>query len=71
VAAGTAGTGALLSLLRERSGSLAAPVLLHLAANCVAPLASALARPTDDWPGQARPSVPSKPNSRYRPSAFG
>ena len=46
VAAGTAGAGALLSLLRERSGSLAAPVLLHLAANCAAPLASALARPT-------------------------
>ena len=51
VAAGTAGAGALLSRLRERSGSLAAPVLLHLAANCAAPLASALARPTDDWPG--------------------
>jgi membrane protease YdiL (CAAX protease family) len=48
VAAGTPGAGALLSLLRERSGSLAAPVLPHLAANCAAPLASALARPTDD-----------------------
>jgi uncharacterized protein len=47
VAAGTAGAGAVLSLLRERSGSLAAPVLLHLAANCAGPLASALARPTD------------------------
>jgi len=45
VAAGTAGAGALLCLLRERSGSLAAPVLLHLAANCAGPLASALARP--------------------------
>ena len=44
VAAGTAGAGALLSLLRKRSGSLAAPVLLHLAANCAGPLASALAR---------------------------
>jgi len=43
-AAGTAAAGALLSLLRQRSGSLAAPVLLHLAANCAAPLASALAR---------------------------
>jgi membrane protease YdiL (CAAX protease family) len=43
VAAGTAAAGALLSLLRERSGSLAAPVLLHLAANCTAPLAVALA----------------------------
>jgi membrane protease YdiL (CAAX protease family) len=39
VAAGTAGAGALLSLLRERSGSLAAPVLLHLTANCAGPLA--------------------------------
>jgi membrane protease YdiL (CAAX protease family) len=44
VAAATAAAGAVLSLLRERSGSLAAPVLLHLAANSTAPLASALAR---------------------------
>jgi membrane protease YdiL (CAAX protease family) len=44
VAAGTAAAGALLSVLRDRSGSLAAPVVLHLAANCTAPLASALAR---------------------------
>jgi CAAX protease family protein len=44
VVAGTAVVGALLSHLRERSGSLAAPVLLHLAANSTAPLASALAR---------------------------
>jgi uncharacterized protein len=49
-AAGTAAAGALLSLLRERSGSLAAPVLLHLAANCTAPLASALARALDRQP---------------------
>jgi membrane protease YdiL (CAAX protease family) len=41
--AGTAGAGAVLSLLRERSGSLAAPVMLHLAANCAGALASALA----------------------------
>jgi uncharacterized protein len=47
VAAGTAAAGALLSLLRDRSGSLAAPVLLHLAANSAAPLASALARTLD------------------------
>jgi membrane protease YdiL (CAAX protease family) len=44
VVAGTTAAGALLSHLRERSGNLAAPVLLHLAANCTAPLASALAR---------------------------
>jgi membrane protease YdiL (CAAX protease family) len=51
VAAGTTAAGALLSVLRERSGSLAAPVLLHLAANCVAPLASALARRSQRRPG--------------------
>jgi len=56
VAAGTAGAGAVLSLLRERSGSLAAPVLLHLAANCAAPLASAFTRPADD---RTRSGVPS------------
>jgi len=47
IAAGTAAAGALLSVLRDRSGSLAAPVLLHLAANCTGPLASALARALD------------------------
>jgi len=47
VVAGTAAAGALLSCLRARSGSLAAPVLVHLAANCAAPLASALARALD------------------------
>lgn len=31
-----------LSALRERSGSLAAPVLLQLTANCAGPLASAV-----------------------------
>jgi CAAX prenyl protease-like protein/response regulator receiver domain-containing protein len=43
VVAGTAGAGALLSVLRERSGSLVAPVLLHLAANCTGALAATLA----------------------------
>jgi CAAX protease family protein len=38
--AATAAGGVLLSWLRIRSGSLAAPVLLHLAANCTGPLAS-------------------------------
>ncbi len=47
VTAGTAAAGALLSFLRARSGSLAAPVLLHLAANCAGPLASALAQTLD------------------------
>ena len=53
VAAGTAAAGALLSYLRERSGSLAAPVLLHLAANCTGPLASAVA--TGGWRKSGRP----------------
>jgi len=45
-AAATAAGGVLLSWLRIRSGSLAAPVLLHLAANCTGPLvAVAVARP--------------------------
>jgi membrane protease YdiL (CAAX protease family) len=39
VAVITAG-GALLSWLRERSGSLAAPVLLHLATNSGGPVAA-------------------------------
>ena len=43
ISAGTAVAGALLSGLRQRSGSLAAPVLLHLTANCAGPLASAAA----------------------------
>ena len=68
VAAGTAGAGALLSLLRERSGSLAAPVLLHLAANCAAPLASALARPTDD---RVRPAGSWMPRRGGRAAAPG
>ncbi|HLN66770.1 MAG TPA: CPBP family intramembrane glutamic endopeptidase [Streptosporangiaceae bacterium] len=49
-AAGTAAAGTLLTLLRDRSGSLAAPVTVHLAANCTAPLASALARALDRQP---------------------
>jgi uncharacterized protein len=43
VVAGTAAAGALFSVLRDRSGSLAAPVLLHLTANCAGPLVNALA----------------------------
>jgi membrane protease YdiL (CAAX protease family) len=42
VVAGTAGAGALLSVLRERSGSLVAPVSLHLAANCTGVLIALL-----------------------------
>jgi uncharacterized protein len=41
----TAAAGALLSWLRIRSGSLAAPILLHLATNCLGPAAAcAIAR---------------------------
>ena len=42
VVAGTSAAGAFLSYLCERSGSLAAPVVVHLTANCAGPLASAL-----------------------------
>jgi CAAX protease family protein len=57
----TGAAGALLSWLRERSGSLAAPVLVHLAANCGALLASSFAQSrTAQAPGhaldEARPS---------------
>ena len=38
--AGTAAAGVVLSWLRDRSGSVAAPVLLHLTANCGAALAA-------------------------------
>jgi len=62
VAAGTAAAGALLSVLRQRSGSLAAPVLLHLAANCTAPLASAVARRLPiNGHGANRPRTPPGP----------
>jgi CAAX protease family protein len=57
VVAGTAGAGVLLSLLRERSGSLAAPVVLHLAANCVGALAGALAGRTGNVFGRWRRSL--------------
>jgi hypothetical protein len=43
--AATAAAGLLLSGLRERSGSLAAPVLLHLTANSGAVVAAWAARP--------------------------
>ena len=52
VVVGTAGAGAVLSLLRERSGSLGAPILLHLAANCAGLLASALTRSTGSTPSR-------------------
>jgi membrane protease YdiL (CAAX protease family) len=64
VAAGTAAAGALLSVLRDRSGSLAAPVLLHLAANCTAPLASALANRSRTPPGPGRNAGRTRARSR-------
>ena len=46
-AAATAAGGALFSWLRARSGSLAAPALLHLATNCAGPVVAwTLARRT-------------------------
>jgi uncharacterized protein len=68
VAAGTAGAGALLSLLRERSGSLAAPVVMHLATNCVAPLASTLARCTGGGALSGTSSCPIRCHGRARPA---
>jgi uncharacterized protein len=62
VVGGMAGAGAVLSLLRGRSGSLVAPVLLHLAANCTGALASALAKKHGigrAGPAHARALVPS------------
>jgi uncharacterized protein len=50
----TAAGGALFAWLRARSGRLAAPVLLHLATNCVGPVVAwTLARP-------ARPAEPGR-----------
>lgn len=60
-AAGVAATGAagvLLSWLRARSGSLAAPVTLHLAANCGGLLASWLALKALPLPGTHSPGNP-------------
>src|SRR5207244_6496249 len=62
VVGGTAGAGAVLSLLRERSGSLAAPVLLHLAANCAGPLANRAAKKPRN-----RPDGPAHANAPVRP----
>ena len=64
VTAGTAAAGALLSSLRGRSGSLAAPILLHLAANCTAPLASALANRPRTPPGPGRNAGRTRARSR-------
>jgi membrane protease YdiL (CAAX protease family) len=57
---GTAAVGALFSSLRRRSGSLAAPAVLHLAANTLGLLAAAaahrLGRGCKSGAGPARPS---------------
>jgi membrane protease YdiL (CAAX protease family) len=70
----TGAAGALLSWLRERSGSLAAPVVVHLAANCGGLLASSFARGRAvPGPGRvldavSRPgsTVPPRPPARCR-----
>jgi len=64
--AGTAAAGALLSWLRERTGRLAAPVLLHAAVNSGALLAAhAVAARNRRRPDPAGPgSRPSRPVSR-------
>jgi membrane protease YdiL (CAAX protease family) len=52
----TTASGVFLSWLRERSGSLAAPALLHLAANCGGLVAAwavtGLNRRPRNWPPQ-------------------
>src|SRR6266496_378376 len=57
--AATAAGGALLSSLRARSGSLAAPVLLHLAINCAGALAARSVATLDRR--RAAPSAPPDP----------
>ena len=52
--AGTAAAGALLSWLRERSGSLTAPVLLHVATNSGALVAAHAVATRDDAARAAR-----------------
>jgi uncharacterized protein len=71
VAVTTAG-GALFSCLRARSGHLAAPVLLHLATNCIGPVAawtSARARPASGTPA-ATGASPGR-TSQWRPARPG
>ncbi|MGY1795207.1 CPBP family intramembrane glutamic endopeptidase [Geodermatophilus sp. SYSU D00525] len=53
---GTAGAGVLFARLRERSGSLLAPALLHLAANDLGALAAAAAGRHRGRPGSRSPS---------------
>jgi membrane protease YdiL (CAAX protease family) len=53
---GTAAGGALLSFLRDRSGSLAAPAMAHLATNCAGALAGAAAGRLDRRAGLRRAS---------------
>ena len=67
VVAGMAGAGVVLSVLRERSGSLVAPVLVHLAANCTGPVASALARRLRNRSRHSRPAS-TAPAGRRRSS---
>jgi hypothetical protein len=43
-----------MAALRERSGSLAAPVLVHLTANCCGPLASAVSSRLERRAGRRR-----------------
>ena len=76
VAAGVAVTtagGALFSWLRARSGSLTAPVLLHLATNCVGPVVAWAVAPdrfSQGQPGAAGAAAdPGRPWSR--PGAAG
>ena len=60
VAAATTAGGALFSWLRARSGSLLAPVLLHLATNCVGPVIA--------WAVAHERDVKPPPRSQRRPA---
>ena len=61
VVAGTAAGGALLSFLRDRSGSLAAPAMVHLATNCTGALAGAAAARLDRRAGSRRAASIARP----------
>jgi uncharacterized protein len=71
--AATAVAGLLLSGLRERSGSLAAPMLLHLSANSGAVLAAWAVQHSQSGPGQPgtpdQPGGPGGPDLLSRPHA--
>jgi len=65
VVAGTSAAGAFLSYLSERSDSLAAPVIVHLTANCAGPLASAVNARLERRYGGDQPPTSSAPTASW------